>query len=72
MMETNLGIFNREKKFSTGERIKDRKTAKEKGKRTGFASFMTTPTIMMAMITREIVMTLFSFITAHYKSSKRQ
>jgi len=61
MMEIALGILSLVRKFNAGERTKERKTARKKGKSTGFASRKTTPTIKMTMIKREAVATLLLF-----------
>jgi hypothetical protein len=69
MIETDLGIFNRVKKSKTGESRKERKTAKEIGKRTGFASLNTTPAMKITIITRQATTTLSPFIFSSQKQN---
>jgi hypothetical protein len=52
----------RVKKSRIGERIKERKIAKKKGKRTGFACCKTTPTAKTTRIIRAAATTLFPCI----------
>jgi hypothetical protein len=62
IMETNLGIFRFVRKSIIGKRMKERKMAKKKGKRTGLACCRTTPARKMTMMTRQATTTLFSFM----------
>jgi hypothetical protein len=59
IMETAWGIFIRVAKSNKGARTNDKKTARKKGKSTGFARRSTTPPIKTTIITKEAVATLF-------------
>ncbi len=62
-IETALGIFLLVKKSRIGERIKERKIAKKKGKRTAFACCKTTPTAKITRIIRAAAITLLPCIS---------
>jgi hypothetical protein len=62
IMEIIRGILRRVKKSSRGARTNERKTAREKGKSTGFASRRITPPINITIISSEAVTTLFPCI----------